>query len=189
MKSNKALLYIFSALISSGLHSICMGAVVLEINISDPSAVTVTSTGAASSIDFSDSGQNRIDLLDFFTSDPGRNINQDPASGSSSLADKDGNILDSMTVSSSLKKLLFHSDNDLSYMNGEAAFSGSATFDMSSISTSALPTVGMTGDVTPPNYGSTVIGQWSVVPEPSVYTSAAGIAGLLAVLFVRRRKR
>ncbi len=181
-------------------------AVVLQIDVSDPSAVVIKATPGLS---LTTSNLRRaldgITIENFFTSA----VNY-PASSNSS-----GDLIDTLgivnqggfsgfgTFEYSNNDGAFGSANDLSvfrnggdgtpdqiFTTGTRAFTGSETFDFSSTA-SAIPASGTTGDVITgyfnsgtPDHGE-VIGQWVVViPEPS-----SALLGALGLLLVAKRRR
>lgn len=178
--------------------------VVFQIDVSNPSAVTITATTAVSESDSSlNIGTEGITIENFLTSStiafplntaftgdlsPSGTAVAYNFFGTFEYEDNDG---------------AFKAGNDLSVYSGTAgtqdfststtAFTGVATFDFSSAST-ALPSVGTTGNVIsgflmtggPAGHGN-VVGQWTVVsvPEPSsVFLLGLGYLG-----FALRRSR
>jgi hypothetical protein len=165
--------------------------VLLTINDTDPSAVTITATGAYAAVNDSITNENAgIDLLQFFTSasysDPPSLGGLFPAGGSQAYnewgtdnysgSDVDFNPWRSGEGGSDLQI----------FTTSSPAFTGSWTVDLSSDS-SALPSLGANGEILAGyslDHGQ-VIGAWevsSVVPEPSQYGLfiALVMAGLVA---------
>jgi len=156
--------------------------ILLTIDDSNPSAVTITATGFAPSVNsgkFADSG---VDLLGFFnTSQTGlfdSFLNSTLFGGGSpspytdvrsdNFSTSGGNALD-------LNLFIVTGHADLQGFSTEGpAFTGSWTIDLGDlgVSGSALPAPGTTGDILTGFSGDqgTVIGQWEVtsVPEPGI---------------------
>lgn len=179
--------------------------VLLTINDSNPSAVTITATGFAPGVD--NTGKpvsSGVDLLGFFLANeptlfgqllPGSTL----SGGNSGVSYNDvrgdnfsttgGNSLD-LRLSLDISSL--GAGNSQTFSILQPAFTGSWTIDLSGlgVGTLALPAPGVTGDILSGFSGDqgAIIGQWEVaaVPEPSV-----GSLVILAsvVGFVIRRRR
>lgn len=175
------------------------GAVVLEIDVSDPSAVTFTSSGGMSStLSSLDASLEGFTIENFFSTEVdlfgalGGTLS--PTVGTSSAYSAIG------TFNYSANNGTFTAGDDLSvYVSGSegadsqvfntttAAFVGAASIDLSAFIAS-LPAPGTSGHIITgyfqsgtPDHGE-VIGQWSVtaVPEPSSTALwALGMAGML----------
>lgn len=171
------------------------GAVVLTIDISNPSAVVFTSVANHSqitgnlSVDFSGG----ISVRDFFTQNefvPGSAIVGDWKSRG---ADAQFNematfVFDDPAVVPGVSLSIYYSTpaptDDQNLLATEAPFTGSSIVNMEDLVN--LPDVGTTGDVHLGYLSSQggVIGQWQVIPEPS-----AAILGTLGMTFLLRRRR
>jgi len=164
------------AVVAMAFTARSMGDVLLEINDSNPNAVTITATGNFSSINATGiSDGHGVDLLEFFTSVA-------PRGG----FDYSGSLAPN-SVPESYDTLYVNddsgtpSDADIFNYNGAGyyaqnfsttapAFTGTATVDFSSVA-SLLPPGGDSGNILDGNSVSSegVIGTWYVVPEPSTY--------------------
>lgn len=174
------------------------GAIVLIVDVSNPNAVTFTSTTsfATSGTVFAPSdSSDGVDLLGFFKSDVGvlpsgtflsssltpsgtsgafNNWSPDNQSGST----RDLNLWNSVGGAGSMQ-----------FDSSVRAFTGQASINMALLGyTSFLPSAGASGNIlngySAINDGNT-IGQWSVVPEPQTYAMLAGL-GLVGFATVRR---
>jgi hypothetical protein len=151
--------------------------ILLTINDSDPSAVTITATGSFAGTGASDSFSNGIDLLGFFTSSVGFdmfNVTSVLTTGNLSPgAFYDTAYGDNLSFQN--VDLSLYSSNQTAtetFATGTPAFIGSMTLDLSGV---GLPSVGTSGNIvtgysmTAPD--NTTIGQWQVLavstPEPS----------------------
>jgi hypothetical protein len=194
---NKFSTDLFCALLLTLIFAVeAQSEIVVEIDISDISAVTFTTTEALSEVNFAGSSANGIALQDFFvgnsTTASGENIGStisafNAADGSSRLA------LDRIWINNFVGG---YTTNDVSFYNASAvetiftiedqrALTGAAVFDLTTFT--GLPSFGTVGNVyfdAPAQ--SQVIGQWRVtaVPEPS-----AGIVLAVGTLVLLRRKR
>jgi hypothetical protein len=174
--------------------------VVLNIDISNPSAVTITGLPVPLESDTFDGFDEilGVDLLGFFTSDVGS------LSGSAS-----GNLIPSGT--STIAYDSYRSDNysgdylDLNlftagddrdlqtFINNQPPFTGTLTLDLSSLS-AYFPTAGTQGIIESANSfksgDNSAIGLWSVTaestPEPST-CALMGVAAGALLLFKKRR--
>jgi len=166
--------------------------VVLEVDVTDPSAVTFTATGAFSAVDSSSTVTfDGISALGFLTSSSG-NAEQfttstlRPSNVSSSGAytayqfDTNGVDLDMYTTGGLPAQV---------FSTSVAALVGQLVANLS-FWTSQLPSAGASGNVIagyPGNSGG-VIGTWQAVavPEPSTYALAGAVA-VASCLMARRR--
>lgn len=168
-------------------------AVLLSIDTSNPSAVTITATGNFSSINENNrKTSDGIDLLQFFISSNSFNSTSvsgslTPSGGGSSSYSQA--FQDSYSGSAVDLNLLSGSSSPQNFSTTTPAFTGTATLDLSSYS-SALPAAGASGDILDGwkyiNSG-VVIGKWSVVPEPSTY-ALFGMGAVVLLRAARRRK-
>jgi hypothetical protein len=180
----------------------------LEVDVSNPSSVTLTATGA--NADAPDSSFNVADgfnLLDFFTGSvslpPGQTMpitsglfsyGQNTAyshwfTDSYSGFGRDLNIWKSSIASSSSPTQVFKTQHP--------SFTGLTTIDLSTWA-GLLPSVGTISDIRPgytyTEYGTPkplgpVIGQWAVIPEPSTFALVFGILALVVGGTCRFRRR
>ena len=182
--------------------------ILLTINDSNPSAVTITATGVNSAVNFDSTVNEGVDLLSFFSVDEaGMDVGQDST----------GNL---QGGGSEISYNAVYSDNDSSagganfdlklyvddtspgsgtlenFSTTQAAFTGSWTFDLSSfgVDPSALPAAGTDGEILSGNSLSSVpgevIGDWQVVssvPEPATTSLLALGALMMGVVLYRRR--
>jgi hypothetical protein len=166
--------------------------IVLYVDTTNLSAVTLTVAGnlsLASNSTFS--MRDGFDLLGFFTSDHfiagAVTDNLTPAAGGSIY---DSFISDSTSGSNLDLNFYRFLDTETSevFSTSSVAFAGTATFDLSG-SQSAMPSVGTLGNLVAGNAGniSVPIGQYVVVPEPSVTPVLSGASILGLVLLKRRR--
>ncbi|GHC07977.1 PEP-CTERM sorting domain-containing protein [Cerasicoccus arenae] len=173
-------------------------ALILEIDVSDPSAVVFTAVPNVASANSSGySAEEGINLIDFFTSAVG------VVNGNSLLPSAlslDGVVMDSFLYGDfvfsgdNLNIYAADSSDPISIVAGEIPFSGSVTFNLSGVA-GLLPLSGATGNIqggdsTP--VGS-VFGQWqavgvAVIPEPSTYLMIISAVGLTGFVFYRRRR-
>lgn len=187
------------------LNGAAHGAVVFYVDVSNPAAVVFTATDAASLTDSSLNGSQEGITVDDFFSAP-----QDyPSMGSglpgnlSAVGGGAGPYAGFGTFVFEANDGAFVPGQDLSiyyggnagagsqvFQSGSVAFQGSTSFNFSG-SAAALPSVGTTGNVYTGFFESgtadhgEIIGEWTVVPEPSsVILTIAGGLGLMA----RRRR-
>lgn len=169
--------------------------IVINVDTSDLSAVTFTTTAAFASDSFLASSNDGIVLSDFFEGNTAT-VSQDIGSTISAFDSPDAITrlaLDWIWVNNSgggftINDLAFfqgNDNNDMYSFNDQRALTGSAVFDLSAFS--GLPDFGMSGDIYfgNPNQNQ-VIGQWQVVPEPS--SAILIVAGSLVVASRRRRR-
>ncbi len=172
------------------------GDVLLIINDSDPSNVTITATGAFAFTNDSSTNENEgVDLLEFFTAPVAILPPGSPASpGLSPTGDGPYTQWQADDYSGSLVDLNISTDTSgpetQTFTTTSPAFTGSATLDLSSFSAD-LPSLGSSGLIVSGNSNNNgdIIGDWEVedvpVPEPSQY----GWGVLLATLgFVTWRR-
>ncbi|MEL6951778.1 MAG: VPLPA-CTERM sorting domain-containing protein [Pseudomonadota bacterium] len=180
------------AIASAGLVA-SMGAAssatLLTVDVSDPSAVTFTGTGAAADVATSVDAFVGISLLDFYSSVP----TGFAVAGSSTLtAGTNADLLDGEFRAGSAVNFL-GSLVVLNFTTTDAAFSGTFTVDYTA-NASFLPSVGTTGSiVTGDNlfqaFGDP-FGEWAViapVPLPAGFPLLA--LGLGALYGLKRRSR
>jgi len=191
------------ALALTGFGSAAQSAVILEIDISDPAAVTFTTTDAFSQINAEalsfDSG---VTLLDFFTGNT-EAIDSTLDAGAIDVPTDEGfEALSRIFVGSfpggwTLDDLNFYEDLTgdpqftMSFTSDARALAGSATHDLSGMG--LLPAAGTIGSLitgTPDAEELLVLGQWRIagavaVSEPS--TLALLCFGLLGFVGLRRR--
>lgn len=171
------------------------GAVVLTIDISNPSSVVFTSVANNSLIagnlvvDFGGG----ISLRNFFTQNEsilaGLAIGGDWKSrGANSPFDEMVTfVFNNAAIVAGVDLSIYHSvlsADDQNLLATEAPFTGSSVVNMAGLT--YLPDVGTTGDVHLGYLASQggVIGQWEVIPEPS-----AGLLGMLGTVVLLRRRR
>ena len=191
--------------------TVCVGStspILLTINDSNPSAVTVTATGLDAALDFSGNTANEgVDLLQFFGLDEsgislGQNLAGTLAGGNISVSYNDVNRDDYSTGGGAV-----YTDLELyvdinspgqgdteTFSTNSSAFTGSWTIDLSSlgVDSSALPSAGSVGNILSGDNGTPgqEIGSWEVttdVPEPSA-TSLLALGGLALGTFSYHRR-
>ena len=160
------------------------GAVVLDVDVSNPAAVTFTATGNVSQIDDSGLLMGGVDLLGFFASDPGSiksGLLGDlrPSSAASAYGTMDKSYLHGDALN-----LSYGASGTQTFSTITPAFAGAGTADLGSYS-ALLPVAGDSGNVAVGGPVGAVVGQWQVVPEPGVLTML--VAGG-ATLVLRRRR-
>jgi PEP-CTERM motif len=190
---------LLTALVGLGFSLLSVGAaqaqILLTVDISNPSAVTFTATGAAPAISANvGSYANGIDLLTFFIDDAGiSNTFSDPfstlttADASTGPALTDAAVDNFSPLSVDLSIFKFNSGAGMTFTKGQPAFLGTLTLNLSA---EPIPAGLATGNILA-GYSQggpqVVIGQWEVVPEPSTWALFLGGLGLLA--FLRRGLR
>lgn len=194
--------------------------VLLNIDWSNLSAVKITATGNAPAFSYNNGadnpvygggassfkGEDGMTFVNFLTSTSATIGDVGPGATTSNLADHSGNsifdqfyVLNNTTQGGSLKDLNIYaattSDNYL-FVNGAAAFTGEAVFDLSGVAhadlVSLFPGLGASGSLVMWNTFSYPIGTWSVtgaaaVPEPSTYAAIFGGLALVGVALRRRQ--
>ena len=167
--------------------------ILLSINTSNPTAVTITATGNFASInEFNRKTSDGIDLLQFFISS--NSFSSTSVTGSLTPSGGGSNpysqaLQDSYSGSGVDLNLLNGFSNPQNFSTTTPAFTGTATLDLSSYS-SDLPAAGASGNILDGwkyiNSGG-IIGKWSVVPEPSAY-ALFGIGAFVLLIVARCRK-
>jgi len=165
--------------------------VVLEVDVTNPSAVTFTATGAFSAVDSSSTVTfDGISALGFLTSSGGNteqfttstlrpsNVISPDDAYTAYQFDTNGVDLDMYTNGGQLTQV---------FSTSAAALVGQLVANLS-FWTSQLPSAGASGNVLAgyPATNGGVIGTWQVVPEPSMY-ALAGAGALASYLMARRR--
>jgi hypothetical protein len=180
--------------------------ILLSIDDSNPSAVTITATSSNSYSDYSGNTANAgVDLLGFFGSDE-TGLSSGQLSGGSLQGGDDGVFYDSLRSDNYstggglyydlevyLSAAASGSGNIETFSTNLSAFSGTWTINLSSLGVDAsdLPVGGSEGSIISGNNASagSYLGEWQVVstPEPSTF----GLLALGAVLtrIVRRRQQ
>lgn len=170
-------------------------AVLIEINVSNPSAVTFQATGNPAAInDSSTTTLLGVTLLSFYR----EVITQvSPESISGDLTPSGATAAYGLYYvdnhSGSFKDLNLLRETPLfdkqAFSTAVAAFTGTATIDFSSFPVSALPTIGTTGNLLAGFSGDFggVIGQWTVVPEVSSAVQAGVMGAVLLGWLTWRR--
>jgi MYXO-CTERM domain-containing protein len=170
--------------------------ILININQTDPSAVTFTTTSANSFVNNS-SAYNLYgaDLIGYFTAAPV--IVAGTVTGTLTPAGTTTAyttwIPDNLYALSALDLNLYTTSNPQlqNFSTSSPAFAGTAIINLSALLAS-LPSTGATGNIYSGNISSpgALIGTWVVVPEPSVEAQLAFGAMVLAGLaFVRRSRR
>jgi hypothetical protein len=165
----------------------------IEVNVSNPAAVTFTATGNHSLInDSTATGVDGVDLLAFF-SDMGFGLGS--VSGNLTPPTQDGiayftwytDSYSSGGTSYNDLNLYSNEGHPQNFSTGAPAFTGTGTADLSAY-TAFLPSLGASGNIAAGSFGQgsmAVIGQWQVTPEPATLSLLA-VGGLAAII---RRKR
>lgn len=164
-------------------------AVVLQIDLSDPSAVVITSTGNPSS----SSGEGEmffsgIYLQDFFTTGVSASI-QSAVSGNLTTGMGDGiDTLDNIIVGWGERRInLWTGSVDTMYFStSQPAFVGAVVLDLSAFA-EWFPTVGTEGIVDVGN--DLFVGNYEVIPEPSLAALGVFGVGVLALAAIRKRRK
>jgi hypothetical protein len=181
--------------VSSGLSS---AALVLTINIANPSSTIITAVANNSQItaDLEVNFLGGISFVSFFTANEDITV-ADPVGISGTWTGGGAAVAYDEMVTFNYGNPAVVAARDLSIYNVGAgnslrqffststtAFTGSSTLDLSSFTN--LPAVGTTGNVYigyESDHGG-IIGQWQVIPEPSsLLIASAGLVG-----FLRRRR-
>jgi len=178
--------------------SAAIGSGLIEVDVSDPNAVVFRTTGAAASLDDSSATVTfGIDLLTFFkstgatlgsiqstglyasnTEQPYTNWRVDNASSSYI----DLNLSRARMAGETALPQVFSTES--------GAFTGEAVINLSTYS-SLLPQIGTYGSIVAGRSASgisDVIGEWTVVPEPSTYAAFFGVGALATAVVLRRRR-
>jgi hypothetical protein len=194
--------YLAGVMVATLVVAPLQAAVLITVDVSDPTAVTFTATGSASQVeDSSSSVRNGIDLLAFFSSEPSYaygevlgNLTPPSERGVSynnwSIdGDRSGNNRVHLNLLGWTGAVYPAPEDALqNFTTTAAVFTGAGKINLSTLTT-AFPAPGTSGDIIVGSgvFGSrAVIGQWTVVgvPEPASLTLlAVGAAALL-----RRRK-
>mgnify|MGYP001009171141 CR=1 FL=1 len=168
-------------------------AVLIEVDVSSPGAVTFTATGGFSAVDDSSAAVfDGVDLIGFFSLMPfeygGVSGNLTPPSANSTAYSYW--ILDAYSVGGNMPGRdlnLYGMSEDLQQFSAQSvALTGVAAIDLSGCA-AYLPSLGASGDVHAgaSSYGShAVIGQWIVVPEPATL----GLLALGGLAMIQRRR-
>ena len=170
-------------------------AVILEVDVSDPTAVVFTSTDANTQNSIENGLSNTGILLEGFFSGNVAELDDPLDSGALDVFDTEGGPtrqpLDQIFVgdgpgTTPLDVNFYASIGsafNMFFRNGERALTGSASHDLSSLT--GLPTVGTIGNIFSDQPGGgfgmsdAIIGQYSVVPEPgTALLMGLGFAGL-----------
>jgi uncharacterized protein (TIGR03382 family) len=181
----------------------------LTVNDSDPTAVTITATTQGPAIDYNGNTVNEgVDLLGFFSSDEsgmtvGPVLSGTLQGGDSGFSYDDVNSDNESSGGGSYFDLQLSLDPASpgsgtleNFTTGQPAFTGSWTIDLSSlgVDASALPAAGTEGEIISGYSGGVgdVIGDWQVVatdPTPEPGTGSLLAVGVLAmgILVYRRR--
>lgn len=172
------------------------GQIVLIVNVSDPAAVTFTATGTFSAADATATSNFPIQLKGFLTSNPGQS-GQTASSTTLQTTGADHSLNSALwgrfnPVETTL--VLRNASLSETFSVASAAFTGTATFDLTSI-TNYLPVAGSSGSIVSSMGGSgtgITIGTYSVVttavPEPAAYGFAGGLVCLGLALWRKRIK-
>jgi len=174
--------------------------ILLTIDDSNPSAVTITATGFTPLVNSGKFANSGVDLLGFFNATQpsllGSTFNTSLFGGGSpspysnvrsdNFSTSGGNAVD-------LNLFIVAGGGDLQGFSTTApAFTGSLTIDLGSlgVSSSALPVAGTTGDILTGNSGDQglVIGEWEVNPVPEPGVGILFVLGSAVGMVVRRRR-
>ena len=179
--------------------NISQALMVLTVDFTNPSAVVITATGNNSLVTARDSKQNGFQLYNAIPNNTDNSGNFQgnvistirPDGTGSNIATGNASYADS-SQTGGLSSLLIYSSQIGNWVvtEGEAAFSGSITLDLSDSLIGTLPSPGASGNVV---LGYTtvsgVIGTWSAissVPEPSHYAIILSLF-LSSFIFWKRR--
>ena len=188
-----ATLFIGTAAITS-LNS--FGAVVLTINVQDPSHVTFTAVAnnSANAANVNMDYNGGITLLGFFTTD--ESISGLAIAGN--WSGRNAGVSYNETVTFVYPNSAAVPGKDLSiyynvlnpalqaqFVTSAPPFSGSGSANMATYS-AGLPTAGTSGNVYY-SFNGALLGQWNAVPEPAETMGAIG-AGLIAFAWIRRTR-
>jgi hypothetical protein len=179
--------------------------ILLNINDTDPTAVTITATGFPPIVDSSGKpASSGVDLLAFFFGNEsslfGHTLPNSTLIGGNSAATFQDLRADNFSQGGdTFNDLILFLDSDApgagnlqTFSTLNPAFSGTWTINFTSlgVNPSALPTAGTIGDILSGNSGDqgSVIGQWQVVPVPEPGIGSLVILASLAGLAFRRRR-
>ena len=190
-----------SVIAASVLFNATVGATtILTIDVSDPSAVVFSATGAnADANDTSFTSYNGIVLRQFLIADPALSPLVFPGTGTLTGGGS-GQAYDRIVSSLFIFPHLSPRDLNLYSRFGSAAqtfstaapaFSGATTWDLSSLS-GLLPSPGAAGDVfagDEDGIGPVAIGQWATVPEPSTFAALTSLGWVGLCIAYRKRRR
>lgn len=198
--------------LATGLYALSIsplqGIVLIQVDVSDPSAVVFTATGNAP-LTFSNQTPlfSGVTLFDFFPAGDGEPFG-DIFVGRSTLGpanDSEDFLPYNFLVDGGFGelRLVYEGDQDEAnqvFDTTAPAFSGSLIVNLEGL---ALPAVGTIGPIAvfppfggdfPPPEGDfplfpqpELLGEWQVIPEPRVYAALFGLISLLWVLVRRRR--
>jgi len=164
----------------------------LNVDISNPSAVTITATGEnAAADDSSTTTFDGVTLLAFFTSveslDPPVLLSSSTLQPTGAAVSYTSWLVDDYSGTGvDLNLFEDESGDNQIFTTSKPAFTGTATLDLSGYS---LPPSGTTGAILAGYSGGTqgtIIGQYQVVPEPYALPLAASLS-LMAFAWMRRR--
>jgi hypothetical protein len=179
--------------------------ILLTIDDSNPSAVTITTTGFTPAVnDSTRPASSGVDLLGFFSANQsalfGQTLSGSTLSGGNSgvsyndvrgdnFSTSGGNSLDlSLSVDSSSPG----TGNTQIFSVAQPAFAGSWTIDLSDlgVNSSALPLLGTHGDILSGFNGDqgTIIGQWQVGPVPEPGMGSLFILSSVVAFVIKRRR-
>ncbi|TWT91783.1 PEP-CTERM motif protein [Botrimarina colliarenosi] len=150
--------------------------VLLLIDVTNPSAVTIQSTDGL--VLNTVGNGSPVDLADFFTADTG--FHEAPMSGDLSRFSNGELFTVYRNTSTTLQLFSGAGFNFGEFTAGQLAFNGTGTLDLSALS---LPGPGATGDI---NGFRELMGTWQVVPVPE--PSSLALLGLGGLMLLRRRK-
>lgn len=193
MKLNRSLWLAIAATFMTASASRAL--ILLNIDVSDPSAVVISATANGASDDSSFNVSSGFNLIGFLTSD--FDGVQDFPDGTGTLAFTSGGAIDgsyfgNFTFTDDNVTLFGYGGGTATITTGVAPFSGSSVFDFTDL-TAFLPAPGAFGDIQGGDLSPVgpVFGQWQVaaVPEPSTYAAALGAFALAATALRRRRRR
>lgn len=187
----KTLLGIIALTLSA---AISQAAVLIQVDISNPNAVTFTATSATPLVD-----DNTVSMFDgfylqSFLQNADNDFDIDVLSPSSfALGTNPDELYYAFTTLGLASLNIYGGDSELAqvFTTSTPAFTGSFTITFPFVAGS-LPTVGTIGDIRV-GYSSgegAVIGQWEVVavPEPTTW-ALIGVAGVIVAISMQRRMR